>query len=348
LRITIIGAGAIGGVVGAFLANNGENVSMIDLNEEHVVKIQQDGLKIQGVKPLTVKVPIMTMKEFNETDTTLDLVFLCVKAQHTTDAINMFKHKLTPSSVVVSFQNGLCEKEIASLIGEERTVGCFVNFFSDYIEPGLIQYGGVGSIYIGELNGEITPRVNDIVNRLKAWGDAKVTDNIWGYLWGKLAYAAVLSATALTNETIADMLECEKDCKMLLDLASEVLAVAHHNQVTPMGFDDWEPSLYYPIETRNWNDINLKMEDLIKRLRSYTKTRSGIWRDLAVRKRKTEVPNQFIPIIKMGEDFGINMVLTKALVRLITEVENGEREINVSNLDELHILHQKEYSIISK
>lgn len=344
MRITIIGAGAIGGVVGAFLANNGENVTMIDLNEEHVTKIQQDGLKIQGVKPLTVKVPIMTMKEFLETESSLDLVFLCVKAQHTTDAINMFKHKLTPSSVVVSFQNGLCEQEIASLIGEERTVGCFVNFFSDYIEPGLIQYGGVGSIYIGELNGEVTPRVKDIVNRLKAWGDAKVTDNIWGYLWGKLAYAAVLSATALTNETIADMLESEKDCKMLLDLASEVLAVANHNKVTPMGFDDWEPSLYYPIETRNWTDINLKMADLIKRLRSYTKTRSGIWRDLAVRKRKTEVPNQFIPIIKMGEDIGLNMVLTKALVRLITEVETGEREISLSNIEELHILHQKEYS----
>ncbi|WP_019121781.1 ketopantoate reductase family protein [Brevibacillus massiliensis] len=344
MKITVVGAGGIGGVIGGYLARNGEDITLVDVSEEHVGKMRLAGLKIQGnVESFTVPVSAMTMKELLESRTTLELVFLCVKAQHTRQAVNMFKHLLTPDSAVVSFQNGLCEQEIAALIGEERTIGCFVNLFSDYLEPGVVQYGGVGSLSIGELGGVVTPRVEEIVQRLAAWGEAKSTDNIWGYLWGKLGYAAVLSATALTNETIADLLESERDRRMLLDLASEVLAVAHVKKIKPAGFDDWEPSLYYPVETRNWQAIHRQMDQLIRRLRSYTKTRSGIWRDLAVRKRKTEVPYQFSPVIQEGEALGIDMTLTKSLVRMISEVEDGKREQSLSNLEELHLIHQKKH-----
>lgn len=346
MKITVVGAGAIGGVIAAYLAKNGEEVNLVDLNEEHIHKIQQDGLKIQGVETFTVPVSSMTMNELLESGEALEIVFLCVKAQHTSIAVNTFKHLLKAESMVVSFQNGLCEYEIASLIGQQRTIGCFVNFFSDYLEPGLIQYGGVGSLYIGELNGSISPRVSDLVSRLQAWGDARATDNILGFLWGKLSYAALLSATALTNETIADVLESRENSRMLLDLASEVLAVAKMENVIPMGFDDWEPTLFFPIEARDWEQIDTQINKLIVRLRSYTKTKSGIWRDIAVRKRKTEVPTQFNPIIQKGEIFGLNMPLTKALVEMITEVENGTRELSLSNFDELHSIHQKFYSYV--
>ncbi len=342
MNITIIGAGGIGGVIGGYLERKRDNVTLVDLMEEHVNKMQQDGLEIKGNhESFIVPVKAITMNELLETKKPLELVFLCVKAQHTIEAVNMFTHLLTPASAVVSFQNGLCEQEIAKLIGEDRTIGCFVNFFSDYIEPGVIQYGGVGSLYIGELNGVISPRVENIVERLKVWGDAKVTDNIWGYLWGKLAYAAVLSATALTDETIADILEPEKNRKMLLDLASETLAMAHAKHVKPMGFDDWEPSLFYPVEIRDWEKINPQIDRLLLRLRSYTKTRSGMWRDMAVRKRKTEVPYQFSPVIRDGEAIGLDMSLTKAVVSMIKEVESGKRERSISNIEELHFIHQR-------
>lgn len=304
--------------------------------------MKEYGLTIKGNEnSFTIPVKAMTLEELLELGEPLETVFLCVKAQHTGGAVNSFKHLLTPDATVVSFQNGLCEQEIANLIGKDRTVGCFINLFADYLEPGLVQYGGVGSVYIGELDGTISARVQNLVACLSALGTAKATDNIWGYLWGKLAYGAILTATALTDETIADVLEPERNRKMLMDLAAEVLAVADYLQIRPMGFDDWEPSLVYPIETRDLEKINLQVDTLIQRLRTYTKTKTGIWRDLAVRKRKTEVPYHLTPVIEVGEAAGIKLPLTESVLLMIREVEEGKREMSLSNLEILHDLYQK-------
>ncbi|MBA4494319.1 ketopantoate reductase family protein [Paenactinomyces guangxiensis] len=341
MNITIIGAGAIGGVIGGYLGKAGEQVTFVDIDADHVEKMRMDGLTINGVETFTVPVRAFTTDELLARKERLETVFLCVKAQHTREAVESIQHLLTPASVVVSFQNGLCEQEIAGLIGQERTVGCFVNLFADYLEPGLIEYGGVGSVYLGELDGTVSPRVHDLVGRLRAWGTAHSTDNIWGYLWSKLAYGAVLTATALTNETIADVLSTESNRLMLLDLAAEVLAVADQQGVVPMGFDGWEPALAYPVSSRDWDEINRQLDKLVARLRTYTKTRTGIWRDLAVRKRKTEVPYHLKPVIAAGEAAGLEMRLTKATLLMIQEIEQGNRNLSLHNLDELHTIHRQ-------
>lgn len=333
MKITIVGAGAIGGVIGAYLVKGGIDVTFLDVAEDHIRKMQSDGLTIQGnVDAFTVPVKAFTLDEFVTKNEKLDAVFLCVKAQHTKAAVKSFKHMLDEKSCVVSFQNGLCEQEIAEEIGYERTIGCFVNLFADYQEPGVIQYGGVGSVYIGELDGVVSERVTEIVSCLSLWGKAKATQNILGYLWGKIGYGAVLTATAVTNETIADVLDSVKYRKMLLHIATEIFKVAESQGVTPEGFDDWEPSLIYPERS---DQLNEQLDKLVKRLRGYTKTRTGIWRDLAVRKRKTEVPNQLLPVIDEGEKQGFDMTLTKLIVKMIQEIENGERQMSIENLDEL-------------
>lgn len=342
MKITIVGAGAIGGVIGAYLARAGEDIIFVDIDREHVQKMKESGLTIQeNDHSFNVPVQALTLDELLEKGEALETVFLCVKAQLTKSAVQSFNHLLFSASVVVSFQNGLCEREIAGIIGKERTIGCFVNLFADYIEPGMIQYGGQGSLFIGELDGVISPRVQDLVQRLSAWGPAKATDNIWGYLWGKLAYGVILTATALTDETIADILEPEHNRKMLMDMAAEVLAVADNLGIKPMGFDDWEPSLAYPVATQDWNRINQQIDSLNQRLRSYTKTKTGIWRDLAVRKRKTEVPYHLNPVIAAGLSAGLDMALTSAVLSMILEIEDGKRELSLANLDVLHQLHEK-------
>ncbi|MCQ6268365.1 2-dehydropantoate 2-reductase [Fictibacillus sp. WQ 8-8] len=340
MKITIVGAGAIGGVIGAYLVKGGQDVTFVDIAVDHVKKMNEQGLTIKGTETFTVPVKAYTAAEFVKRDEELELVFLCVKAQHTRDAVRSFKHMLTKNSMVVSFQNGLCEQEIADEIGEEQTIGCFVNLFADYLESGTISYGGIGSVYIGELHGEISPRVEKIVSILASWGNARATDNLSGYIWGKLSYGAILTATALTNETIADVLDNRQNRAMLMDLASEILEVAKEKKIKPMGFDDWEPGLAFPPEARNWDELHAQLDKLVSRLRTYSKTRSGIWRDLAVRKRKTEVPSHLTPIIAEGKSYGIDMRLTEATLSMIIEIEEGKRELSIENLELLHSIHE--------
>ncbi|WP_209123475.1 ketopantoate reductase family protein [Alkalihalobacillus sp. BA299] len=340
MNITIFGAGAIGGVIGAYLVKGGQQVTFVDIAEDHVKEMRSNGLKINMQEdPFTVAVDAYTVDELIEKGEPLDVVFLCVKAQYTKAAVQSFMHLLSPQSMVVSFQNGLCESVIASLIGKERTVGCFVNLFADYMKPGEINYGGIGSVYIGEIDRSISKRVENLVEILSLWGNAKSTDNINGYLWGKIAYGTILTATALTNETIADLLDLPRHRLLFCDLAAEVLAVAESKGISPEGFDDWCPELVFPIENRNHNYIDDQFNKLVSRLRTYTKTKTGIWRDLAVRKRKTEVPDHLTPVIEEGELAGLNMELTKATLKMIVEIEDGKREMSIENLEVLHRIH---------
>jgi 2-dehydropantoate 2-reductase len=345
MKITIIGSGAIGGVLGAYLTRGNHDVTLCDVNKEHVKQMNVAGLTIEGPDDtFTVPVQATTPEELLERAKPLEAVYLCVKAHHTREALSPLLPLLTENSYVVSFQNGLCEDEIASLVGESRTVGCFVNFSADYLEPAKILYGGVASLYIGELDGSLSPRIQSIQETLSCWGPAQTTTNVWGYLWGKMSYAGLLYATALVDETMVGVVRKMEYRDALMEICSEILEVADKEGVHPLGFDDWEPSLVFPRESRNQSKLNAQLEQLAERMATNKKTKSGIWRDLAVRKRKTEVDRQLVPIIEIGKKHGISMPLTTLLVQAIQELEAGIRQMSWDNLTELNNLYKMVHS----
>jgi 2-dehydropantoate 2-reductase len=205
MRCLIWGAGAIGGTLGAYLARSGHDVTMVDTVVEHVEAIDRGGLRITGpIDEFTARVPAFTPATLTGT---WETIVLATKAHHTGAAVRTLAPHLAAGGCVVSAQNGLNELVIAEAVGAERTMGAFVNFGADYLEPGVIHYGGRGAVVVGEIDGRSTPRVTAVRD---AWSDfdsaAIVTPNVWGYLWGKEAYGAMLFATALTNESIADAL----------------------------------------------------------------------------------------------------------------------------------------------
>jgi len=241
--------------------------------------------------------------------------------------------------VVVSVQNGLCERIIAGVIGAERTIGCFVNFSADYLEPGLIHYGGPGAFYLGELDGHLTERLERIAAGIRRWGKVTITDNIWGYLWGKLGYANMLFATALVDADMADVIE--RYPELAVELAAEAYEVAAKEGVRPQGFDAVEPSLYYPRESRDQAAIGAALARLTALQRTNEKTRSGIWRDLAIRHRKTEVDQQIGLVAAIGAAHGVSLPLTNRLVQMIHELEDGRRDRGWANVAELDELRQR-------
>jgi 2-dehydropantoate 2-reductase len=249
---------------------------------------------------------------------------------------------------VVSAQNGLNELAIAGIVGAARTVGAFVNYGADYIEPGVIHYGGRGAVVLGEIDGRVTPRVEAIRQAWLAFdAGAVVTPNIWGYLWGKEAYGAMLFATALTNESIADALADPRYRDVYVALAREILTVAAARGVTPEAFDGFDPSAYLPNAPPGVASRSL--DDLVSHNRRSAKTHSGIWRDLAVRKRPTEVDAQLGIVVTLAREAGSGTreagsgeragstatPLTARLVELIHDIENGVR---AQSLDTLALL----------
>ncbi|HZS94637.1 MAG TPA: 2-dehydropantoate 2-reductase [Chloroflexota bacterium] len=337
-EVTIVGAGAIGGTLGAYLARAGRNVCMVDKVEEHVRAMRERGLTIEAYDgTFTVPVKAATVDELTGP---LGLVVLAVKAQDTAAAMESLLPLLGPDSTVVSFQNGLCERTIAEMIGPERTVGCFVNYSADYLAPGVITYGGAGAVYLGELDGTISDRVRELQDLFSAWGNISVTDNIWGYLWGKMGYANMLFATALADETMADV--TDRFRPLMIELAAEIYEVADREGVRLETFDAIEPALYYPRENQDPDALNRSLDRLTAWQRSNKKVKSGIWRDLAVRHRKTEVDEQTARAVEIGARHGLPMPLTRAVIAMIHELEDGTREMSWGNLDELDALRSAE------
>jgi 2-dehydropantoate 2-reductase len=334
VRVTIVGAGAIGGTVGAYLARSGTAVELVDKDAAHVAAMAASGLTIQAFdETFTAGVEAIVPAQLSGP---LEVVLLAVKAQHTADAVSSIAPLLTADSTVVSLQNGLCPRTIAAAIGPHRTIGALVNFSADYLEPGLITYAGAGTVRIGGLDGKPSPRLETAAALLSGWGPVEVTGNIWGYLWGKLGYANMLFGTALTDETMADIIDRYRP--LMVELAAEVYEAAAREGVRPEPFDNVEPSLYYPREAQDPDRINASIDDLVARRRVDKKARSGIWRDLAVRKRHTEVDEQVGAVLRIGREHGLAMPLTDRVVTMIHELEDGVRQRTVANIDELELL----------
>lgn len=326
------GAGAIGATVGAHLVRAGHDVLFVDVADEHVRVMNERGLRITGpVADFTAEVRATDPERVGGEHET---ILLAVKAHHTGAAVETLAPHLAEDGVVVSAQNGLNEEVIADAVGPERTFGCFVNFGADYLEPGIIHYGGRGSVVVGELNGERTLRAERIHALFREFDDrAVLTDNVFGYLWSKLAYASMLFATALTDDAIAEALADASTREVYADLAREVVAVAGAAGVTLEPFDGFDPSAFAP--GAGAAAARASLDDLVAHNRGSAKTHTGIWRDLAVRRRKTEVDAQLGAVVERGRALGVPTPLNARLVELIHEIEEGVRGRSRANLVEL-------------
>jgi 2-dehydropantoate 2-reductase len=219
-------------------------------------------------------------------------------------------------------------------VGADRTVGAFVNFGADYMEPGVALYGGRGAVVVGEIDGRLTGRAQALHRLLLQFDErAKLTPNIWGYLWSKLAYGALLFATALTNESIADCFALPKYRSLFIALAREVAAVATANGVHLEAFDGFDPQAF--LAGASDDQANRSIDDLVTHNRRSAKTHSGIWRDFAVRKRRTEGDAQLGPILRIAGERGAVAPITARLLELVKDIEEGRAQLGTALLDRL-------------
>ncbi|HEU5373076.1 MAG TPA: 2-dehydropantoate 2-reductase N-terminal domain-containing protein, partial [Gaiellaceae bacterium] len=300
----VVGAGAIGGTIGARLARDGHSVLFCDADTDHVAAINANGLTIEGpVETFTVAAEAVSPDQLPGE---LHAVLLAVKSQHTDAALAEVAPRLAADGFVVSLQNGINEPGIAGRIGPERTVGAFVNFGADYLEPGRIFVGGRGALYVGELDGRASERLDRLVRDLP---DAKETANIVGFLWAKEAYGAMLFATAVSDLSIADALAERTYRGVFVQLAQEVLAAS--------------PVPVEPFDGFDADDLDGSIDRLVEFNRRSAKTHSGIYRDLMVRRRPTE----------KSMLTAIEGPLLQRTLELITAIEEGRRTCEVANLD---------------
>jgi 2-dehydropantoate 2-reductase len=163
-----------------------------------------------------------------------------------------------------------------------------------------------------------------------------VTANILGYTWAKHVYGALLVATAVVDAHVYEVVERSPEVQqMLVALVIENMRAAEAAGIRLEPFDEYAPADYRAAALGDAAARMRAMAIVGEHYRQHTKTKTGIWRDLAVRRRKTEVGALLGATVTKARTLGVAMPLTERLIAMIEDLELGRRVMSWSNVDEL-------------
>jgi 2-dehydropantoate 2-reductase len=296
-----------------------------------VEAIRRDGLEVGGRADFRARLPACLPEEVAGP---IGVLVLAVKTLHTVEALAPLVPKLAAGGYVLSMQNGLEEAKIAALVGAERTVGAFLTFGGHYERPGRVVYSGPGTLRVGELDGRLTDRVRALARVLSDFHPAGPTGNIHGYLWGKLILGVIYFATATVDADVVETFGEPAARQVLSDLAAEAGAVADALGIRVEPFDGFDARAVGRHRedpagaARAW-------EGQLAYWRASLAGRTGVWRDLAQRRRRTEATPILGALIEAAGRAGRPVPRVRALLRVIEQLERGERAMSWANLREL-------------
>jgi len=338
MKIAVWGAGAIGGVVGAGMAAAGEHVLLVDAAADHVAAMNANGLLVKFAAGGDQRVPVRAALPA-DVQGTFDLVFLAVKSQFRDAALDMILPHLKHDSAVVSLQNGVNEPHIAKRIGAERTIGCLVDFSSDCIAPGEIQRGRAGNLFVGELDDRFTPRIEE-VRRLRARAvPAHLRTNIMGCVWAKICKGTVDAFTALLDTNALELRAERKYHPIRIHLLREGILAAAADGVKVEAFAHFDPAVFVDTTSAGREAAFAVLDEMAAgQAAGNTRVRTGYWRDIVVRKRKTELEYVTGEIVRTGARHGVPTPLNARMMQMFNEIEDGKRTMDWKNLDELGAL----------
>jgi 2-dehydropantoate 2-reductase len=255
-KIAIVGAGAVGGYVGAHMVAAGEDVTFIDPWPAHVEHMRQHGLRVTHAKDVaefTVPARALHLTEVQQLkkEAPVAIAFVCTKSYDTAWATTLIGQYLALDGYVVSLQNCMNEETIAGVVGWGKTLGCIASSITVNLPaPGHIHRGagkrGAGHTVFraGEVHGRITKRAEEVC-RLVGYADsAKATENLWGERWSKLVTNVMGNGlSACTGLTGSQMLANESIRRFSTRLGSEAIRVGQ-----ALGYQ-LEEILHLPPET---------------------------------------------------------------------------------------------------
>jgi 2-dehydropantoate 2-reductase len=300
MRILVVGAGALGGLVGAQLTEAGEDVLLVEVNPARTKLLNETGLNISevGRGERCVRIHVVTAVEGT---LPVDLVIVAVKSYQTRAAIESIQPAIDSKTLVLSLQNGIGNTEtLAEVLGPERVL-CGITYHSiQHVGPNRIRFRpGIKPIQISPFQGELTPEIRALGETLREGGlNIDVVENIDHVIWQKLLHNAVVNpVSALTGLTCRELLDDEHCQAFMRELCREIIAVMRARGIPII--DEEDP--YRPV---------------INSQKALAKNRPSMWQDLA-RGNCTEVDAINGAIVEEAKRLGLDAPHNRALVQFI-------------------------------
>jgi len=334
MRIAIIGSGAMGTILGAFLAKANYDVSLVDTNQAHIDALNTHGARVIGTQVFTVPVTAITPEQMSGV---YDLAILFTKQTANHIVLPHLQSFLKPDSIVCTLQNGVPEPSVAGYVGKERTMGGASNWSATYEEPGIsnLTQDLAKTEYLfdlGEISGGITPRVQAVAKILEEMGrPVKQVDNLMESRYGKLVLNACVSGmSAVCGITFGEVLDHPVSRACVSHIGNEVMQVARaEGYALPVVAGHYSLDSL-ALESQAMFDTNQQMFiDLYSVVKG---GKASMLQDLE-KGLPTEVRmiNGFVSDV--GDKHHIDTPFNDKVVEIITSIEKGERTYSLDNLE---------------
>src|SRR6267142_1582113 len=337
MRIGIIGAGAIGCVVGGLLTKAGHDVTLVGQWPEHSETMKSRGLKLSGTcGDHTIPVKALHIHELQGVATPFEAIFVSVKSYDTEWAAQMaLAYLKQPDGVVEDFQNGVNDERVASVVGKSRCLGCVITIGAGMYEPGHAMRTDSGSVgfKIGEHDGRDTPRAQALAKVMSDVAGTKVTTNLWGERWSKLAVNCMANPLAgLSGLGSAEVRTAPIPRRIAIHVAAEVIQVgrAAGHEVEPIyGID--ARRFVDAAQGKGWDAVEADMAASVKFL---TGGRPSMLQDV-MKGRRTEIDYLNGYVSQQGKRLGVPTPVNDAVVAAVRQHGVGTLKPDPKNLEPL-------------
>jgi 2-dehydropantoate 2-reductase len=297
MRIAVVGAGAMGSIFGAALARGGDEVTLVDVAEPLVEKVNADGVTIvRGDEHTTTSVPATSDPA---SVGVADAVVFFVKCYHTPSAAELARPLVGPETVVASLQNGWGNGDVLAAAFPPEQVVVGVNYNSGLIvEPGVVMHPADQPTFVGTFVDGDTSRAERLADALERAGFATtVTSPVRPEIWKKLILnAATLPPAALTGMHAGALGEQPEMRELVADTAREATTVAR--------------ALGYPI------DAEERVETILALLEKAGPTKASMLQDFEAG-RRTEIDVINGAVVKAANEQDVAVPLNRAFVALV-------------------------------
>src|SRR3990172_6767074 len=336
-RIGIIGAGAIGCVVGGLLTKAGRDVTLNDQWPEHVETMKTKGLHLSGTcGDHQIPVRALPIHAAQLIETPFDAALVAVMSYDTEWATALaVRYLREPDGVVVDFQNGINDERVAAVAGRGRTLGCVITIGAGMYEPGHATRTDTGRLgfRIGELDGKETARASELARIMSDVAGAKVTQNLFGERWSKLAVNCMANPLAgLSGVGSAEVRSEPIPCRIAIQLAAEVVKVgrASGHEIEPIYGIAAQPLLDAP-PGRGLAEVQAEMAASVKFLAG---GRPSMLQDV-MKGRRTEIEYLNGYVSAEGRKVGVATPMNDAVIRTVLSHGVGRLRPDPKNLEPL-------------
>jgi len=332
LSYLVIGAGAVGGITAALMKKAGYNVELAVRNRNLASLIEEKGIETDGVcGKHIVKMP--AYYSLSDVKQKKDIVLLATKAYDMINAIRSAEAFLKKNGYIVSMQNGICADGIESVAGKNRVIGCITGWGATMESPGKLIMTSNGDFIIGYPGKEPDDLLGAVAEALSNVVPVRTTGNITGHQYSKLIInSCITSLGAICGLHLGKMLSSRKIRNIFIEIIREAVKVAEKMHIKTEIFAG---KLDFVRFVRSDNLLaGLRRHLTIMAIGyKYRKLKSSSLQSLE-RGQPTEIDYLNGYIVRHGKEYGVNVPVNSAIVKIIHEIETGKRKISPDNFDD--------------